>query len=109
MQNSKIEVQTNVPRSTTVDCTLSSQTIAKPIVSRSFIILYESNPERISGSIEKFQGEVMSIEKFNTNKEENFQMLKDWSLRNGKKVYILEVVEPLVKIIPEVTVFHNCG
>lgn len=91
-----------------IDTTSSSHN-AKPNVSGSYIVLYENNPERVSGSIEKFDGEIMSVEKFNTNKEENFQRLKEWALRNGKKVFILEAVEPLVKIIPEVTVVNNCS
>ena len=77
-------------------------------VSRSYLVLYESNPDRVSGAIEKFDGEIMSMEKFNTNKEEGFLRLKDWALKNGKKVFILEAVEPLVKIIPEVRVVNNC-
>ena len=51
MQNSKIEVETNAPRSTIVDCTLSSQTIAKPTVRRCLsnndeaFVLSEYDPE----------------------------------------------------------------
>jgi hypothetical protein len=29
-------------------------------VSRSYLVLYENNPDRISGCIEKFDGEIMS-------------------------------------------------
>ena len=78
-------------------------------VSRSYLVLYESNPERISGSIEKFDGEIMSSENFEANKAEDFATMKKWALKNGKKIFILEAVMPLVKIIPEVTVVNNCG
>ena len=80
-------------------------------VSRSYLVLYENNPDRISGSIEKFDGEIMSAENFEANKSEDFATMKKWALKNGKKIFIIEAeaVMPLVKIIPEVTVFNNCG
>ena len=77
-------------------------------VSRSYLVLYENNPDRISGGIEKFDGEIMSSEKFEANKEEDFATMKKWALKNGKKIFIVEAVMPLVKIIPEVTVVNNC-
>jgi len=89
--------------------TTSSQTIAKPNVSRSYLVLYESNPDRISGSIEKFDGEIMSSVNFEANKSEDFATMKKWALKNGKKIFIVEAVMPLIKIIPEVTVVNNCG
>ena len=78
-------------------------------VSRSYLVLYESNPDRISGSIEKFDGEIMSAENFEANKSEDFATMKKWALKNGKKIFIVEAVMPLIKIIPEVTVVNNCG
>lgn len=78
-------------------------------VSRSYLVLYENNPDRISGSIEKFDGEVMSAVNFEANKSEDFATMKKWALKNGKKIFIIEAVMPLVKIIPEVTVVNNCG
>ena len=78
-------------------------------VSRSYLVLYESNPDRISGSIEKFDGEIMSAENFEANKSEDFATMKKWALKNGKKIAIVEAVMPLIKIIPEVTVVNNCG
>ena len=77
-------------------------------VSRSYLVLYESNPDRISGSIEKFDGEIMSAENFEANKSEDFATMKKWALKNGKKIFIVEAVMPLIKIIPEVTVVNNC-
>jgi len=78
-------------------------------VSRSYFVLYESNPDRISGSIEKFDGEIMSAENFEANKSEDFATMKKWALKKGKKIFIVEAVMPLIKIIPEVTVVNNCG
>ena len=78
-------------------------------VSRSYLVLYESNPDGISGSIEKFDGEIMSSVNFEANKSEDFATMKKWALKNGKKIFIIEAVMPLVKIIPEVTVVNNCG
>ena len=78
-------------------------------VSRSYLVLYESNPDRISGGIEKFDGEIMSSENFEANKAEDFATMKKWALKNGKKIFIVEAVMPLIKIIPEVTVVNNCG
>ncbi len=78
-------------------------------VSRSYLVLYESNPDRISGSIEKFDGETMSSVNFEANKSEDFAAMKKWALKNGKKIFIIESIPPLVKIIPEVTVVNNCG
>ena len=78
-------------------------------VSRSYLVLYENNPDRISGSIEKFDGEIMSAVNFEANKSEDFATMKKWALKNGKKIFIIEAVMPLVKIIPEVTVVNNCG
>jgi hypothetical protein len=78
-------------------------------VSRSYLVLYESNPDRISGSIEKFDGEIMSSVNFEANKAEDFAAMKKWALKNGKKIFIVEAVMPLIKIIPEVTVVNNCG
>ena len=57
-------------------------------VSRRYLVLYENNPDRISGSIEKFDGEVMSAENFEANKSEDFATMKKWALKNGKK-YLL--------------------
>ena len=78
-------------------------------ISRSYLVLYENNPDRISGGIEKFDGEVMSAVNFEANKSEDFATMKKWALKNGKKILIIEAVTPLVKIIPEVTVVNNCG
>ena len=78
-------------------------------VNRSYLVLYKSNPDRISGSIEKFDGEIMSAENFEANKSEDFATMKKWALKNGKKIFIVEAVMPLIKIIPEVTVVNNCG
>lgn len=78
-------------------------------VSRSYLVLYENNPDRISGGIEKFDAEVISSENFEANKSEDFASMKKWSLKNGKKIFIIEVVMPLIKIIPEVTIINNCG
>lgn len=78
-------------------------------VRRSYLVLYERNPDRIRGSIEKFDGEIMSAKKFEANKSEDFAAMKEWALKNGKKIFIVEAVMPLIKIIPEVTVVNNCG
>jgi len=78
-------------------------------VSHSYLVLYESNPDRISGSIEKFDGEIMSSVNFEANKKEDFATMKKWALKNGKKIFIVEAVMPLIKIIPEVTVINNCA
>jgi len=78
-------------------------------VSRSYIVLYENNPERISGAIEKFDGEIMSYDNFEANKKEGFAKMKQWALKNGKSIVILEAVKPVVKIIPEVRIVNNCG
>ena len=78
-------------------------------VSRSYLVLYESNPDRISGSIEKFDGEVMTSKEFEANKSEDFATMKKWALKNGKKIFIIDAVMPLIKIIPEVTVINNCS
>ena len=78
-------------------------------VSRSYLVLYESNPDRISGGIQKFDGEIMSSENFEANKSEDFAKMKKWALKNGKKIFIVEAVMPLIKIIPEVTVVNNCS
>ena len=77
-------------------------------VSGSYLVLYEANPDRISGSIEKFNGEIMSSENFEANKSEDFATMRKWALKNGKKIFIVEAVMPLIKIIPVVTVVNNC-
>ena len=56
-------------------------------VSRRYLVLYENNPDRISGSIEKFDGEVMSAENFEANKSEDFATMKKWALKNGKNIF----------------------
>ena len=52
-------------------------------VSRSYLVLYESNPDRISGSIEKFDGEIMSSVNFEANKSEDFATMKKWALKRA--------------------------
>ena len=54
-------------------------------VSRSYLVLYESNPDRISGSIEKFDGEIMSAKNFEANKSEDFATMKKWALKTVKR------------------------
>jgi hypothetical protein len=78
-------------------------------VSKSYLVLYESNPDRISGSIQKFDAEIMSSEMFESNKSQDFATMKNWALKNGKKIFIIEAVMPLVKIVPEVTIVNNCS
>ena len=51
----------------------------------------------------------MSAENFEANKSEDFATMKKRALKNGKKIFIIEAVMPLIKIIPEVTVVNNCG
>lgn len=73
-------------------------------VIRSYLVLYESDPR---GNIEKFDGEIMTAMDFEANKAEGFATMKKWALKNGKQIFIIEAVMPLVKIIPEVTVINN--
>ena len=83
------------------------KTINKKTDNSIYLVLYETNPNRISGSAEKFEGEVMSSQTFEINKSEDFATMKKWALENGKKIFILKADNPLIKIIPEVKIINN--
>jgi hypothetical protein len=72
-----------------------------------YLVLYETNPNKKNHETQKFEGEIMSTQNFEINKSEDFDTMKNWALQNGKKVFILKVEEPLIKIIPEVKVINN--
>ena len=106
---SKLNLKNRIMNTKKTSLENESQPSCLGAISRSYLVLYENNPDRISGSIEKFDGEIMSAVNFEANKSEDFATMKKWALKNGKKIFIIEAVMPLVKIIPEVTVVNNCG
>jgi len=72
-------IKTKVQMSTKDEAMTVSPNGQQPDVSRSYLVLYESNPDRTSGSIEKFDGEIMSSTNFEANKAEDFATMKKCS------------------------------
>jgi hypothetical protein len=76
-------------------------------VSRSYLLLREVNAG-LHGASQTFEAEILSEINFNAYKSHNFKDLSEWVLKNNRKVFIIDVNKPLIKIIPEVTVVNNC-
>jgi hypothetical protein len=71
-----------------------------------YLLMHEIYPD--STGPQKFDCTVLSSEIFERNKNEDFATLKNWVLKNGRKIFIIKDVKPFIKIIPDVTVVDNC-
>jgi hypothetical protein len=54
-----------------------------------------------------FEGRIMSESELYMQEYEDFKSMKKFALEKNITIYILEVTEPIVKIIPEVKIILN--
>ena len=75
-------------------------------IDRIYLVLKETCEGKY-GATQTFDASIISEEILNRFKNNNFSELSDWALKNNSKVCIVEIHEPLIKIIPEVTIVNN--
>lgn len=72
-----------------------------------YLVLYETNPNRIYGATQKFEAHLITNDQFENHKNEDFEFLKRFALEKMTKIFFIKATEPIVKIIPEVKVTLN--
>ena len=82
--------------------------LEKEIEKKAYLILFEKNIlDKISGANQNFEAEIISLVNFEAEKAQNFTQLKKMALKKMTNIFIIEVTNPIVKIIPEAKLIIN--